>query len=117
MIGCRLLIDGTKVGALDLFSDTPGALTQRSVDQSAILASLASVAIMTVRARGEAANLTKALDNSRAIGKAVGLIMAARKIDDEQAFQVLRRTSQELNMKLSLVAEEIVRGQSQQAHR
>ncbi|WP_286960262.1 MULTISPECIES: GAF and ANTAR domain-containing protein [Arsenicicoccus] len=117
MIGCRLLIDGTKVGALDLFSDTPGALTQRSVDQSAILASLASVAIMTVRARGEAANLTKALDNSRAIGKAVGLIMAARKIDDEQAFQVLRRTSQELNLKLSLVAEEIVRGQSQQAHR
>lgn len=117
MIGCRLLIDGTKVGALDLFADQPGALTQRSVDQAAIMASLASVAIMTVRARGEAANLTRALDNSRAIGKAVGLIMAARKVDDDEAFQVLRKTSQDLNMKLSLVAEEIVRGQTQQARR
>ncbi|WP_050346804.1 GAF and ANTAR domain-containing protein [Arsenicicoccus sp. oral taxon 190] len=117
MIGCRLLADGEKVGALDLFSDTPGALGEAALDQAAVLASVASVAIMSVRARYEAANLRRALDNSREIGKAVGLLMAAHKVDDERAFQILRRTSQDLNVKLATVAQEVVRGQAAQSRR
>lgn len=117
IIGCRLIVDGTKVGALDLFSDTPGALTQQSVDQATVLAAVASSAIATVRARHEAEHLARALDSSRQIGKAIGLLMAAHKVGDEQALAILRHTSQTLNVKLALVADEIVQGQSLQARR
>lgn len=113
-IGYRLFVDGDKVGALNLFADVPGALTERSADQGAVLASFASVALMAVRAREEAATLRLGLQSNREIGKAVGLLMAAHHMGAEQAFGVLRRTSQELNMKLTQVAEEVVRGQEQQ---
>ncbi len=48
-IGYRLLLDGDKVGALNVFSDTPGALTSRSADVGAVIASFASVALMAIR--------------------------------------------------------------------
>ena len=47
-------------------------------------------------------------------GKAVGLLMAAHRVDADEAFELLRSTSQDLNMKLSHVAEQVVRGQESQ---
>ena len=38
--------------------------------------------------------------------------MARSNLDDEQAFQLLRRASQRLNVKLTKVAEQIVEGTS-----
>ena len=113
-IGYRLLLDGDKVGALNVFADTPNALTARSADTGAIIASFASVAIMAIRAREEAATLRQGLQSNREIGKAVGLLMAAHRIGGEEAFELLRRTSQELNMKLTQVAAQVVDGQEGQ---
>ena len=113
-IGYRLLLDGDKVGALNVFADTPNALTARSADTGAIIASFASVAIMAIRAREEAATLRQGLQSNREIGKAVGLLMAAHRIGGEEAFELLRRTSQELNMKLTHVAAQVVDGQEGQ---
>jgi transcriptional regulator with GAF, ATPase, and Fis domain len=113
-IGYRLLLDGDKVGALNLFSDTPGGLTERSADTGAVIASFASVALMAIRAREEAATLRQGLQSNREIGKAVGLLMSAHRISGEVAFNLLRTTSQELNMKLSQVAHQVVHGQESQ---
>jgi hypothetical protein len=113
-IGYRLLLDGGKVGALNIFADEPGCLTERSADQGAVLASFASVALMALRAREEAATLRLGLQSNREIGKAVGLLMAAHRVDAQEAFELLRRTSQDLNMKLTHVAEQVVRGQESQ---
>jgi transcriptional regulator with GAF, ATPase, and Fis domain len=113
-IGYRILLEGDKVGALNLFSDTPGGLTASSADVGAVIASFASVAIMAMRAREEAATLRKGLQSNREIGKAVGLLMAAHHITGQQAFELLRSTSQELNMKLALVASQVIEGQESQ---
>ena len=113
-IGYRLLLDGEKAGALNVFSDTAGALTSRSADIGAVIASFASVALMAIRAREEAATLRQGLQSNREIGKAVGLLMAAHHITGEQAFELLRSTSQELNMKLTRVASQIIDGQESQ---
>jgi len=45
MAGFRLRRDGEKVGALNVFSDTPGALTQHSLDQAIVLTAFASIAM------------------------------------------------------------------------
>ncbi len=113
-IGYRLLLDGDKVGALNLFSDTPGGLSERSADTGAVIASFASVALMAIRAREEAASLRLGLQSNREIGKAVGLLMAAHHISGEEAFELLRSTSQDLNMKLAHVASQVVQGQETQ---
>ncbi len=113
-IGYRLLLDGDKVGALNLFSDVPGGLTERSADTGAVIASFASVALMAIRAREEAATLRQGLSSNREIGKAVGLLMAAHHINGQEAFELLRNTSQELNMKLAQVASQVIEGQESQ---
>lgn len=113
-IGYRLLLDGDKVGALNLFSDTPGGLTKKSADVGAVIASFASVALMAIRSREQAATLRRGLQSNREIGKAVGLLMAAHHVSGDEAFEMLRSTSQELNMKLTQVASQIIEGQESQ---
>ncbi|HSU73541.1 MAG TPA: GAF and ANTAR domain-containing protein [Terrabacter sp.] len=113
-IGYRLLLDGDKVGALNLLSDVPHGLTAKSADVGAVIASFASVAIMAIRAREEAATLRQGLQSNREIGRAVGLLMAAHHISGDEAFELLRSTSQELNMKLAKVASQIIEGQESQ---
>lgn len=57
----------------------------------------------------EAANLRRALDHSRDIGAAVGVLMALRKVTRDEAFDLLRRASQDQNRKLSTLALDVLR--------
>ncbi|MEO9151083.1 MAG: GAF and ANTAR domain-containing protein [Lapillicoccus sp.] len=106
--GFRMVVGGVKVGALNLFSDRAGALTEASVDQGIILASFAAVAITAVRDREQAASLSQGLASNREIGKAIGLMMAFHKVSDTQAFDLLRRASQDMNLKLAEVARQVI---------
>ncbi len=69
-----------------------------------LLATHASLALASTRAvtRGQllADQLNRALDSRDAIGQAKGILMARRGINAEEAFDVLRRTSQDLNVRL-----------------
>jgi GAF domain-containing protein len=106
--GFRLVIDDRKAGALNLFSDTPGGFTQTAIDQAAVLAAFASVAMAAVSNRETADSLRAGLASNREIGKAVGLMMAFHKVSDEEAFEILKKASQDMNVKLADVAREVV---------
>lgn len=108
MAGFRLLDSDGKAGALNLFSDTPGTLTRQSVDQAALVVSFASVALLAAAEKRTALTLRAGLESNREIGKAIGLLMAFHQVDDEAAFAILKRTSQDMNLKLAEVAREIV---------
>jgi hypothetical protein len=108
MIGYRLLTGERKAGALNIFSDDPGALTAQSADMGAVMAGFASVALAGAAHHERAENLKRGLESNREIGKAIGLIMATHKIDDDEAFNVLRKTSSELNVKLAEVARRVI---------
>ncbi|MBV9831413.1 MAG: GAF and ANTAR domain-containing protein, partial [Marmoricola sp.] len=85
MAGFRIRLDGTKVGALNVFSDQAGALDQRSLDQCSMLAAFASVTLAALERGEEATTLRRGLESNREIGKAIGLLMAMHGIGDEQA--------------------------------
>ena len=53
--------------------------------------------------------LRQALQSNRTTGTAVGIVMTRYDLDQERAFQVLVRTSQQCNRKLHDIAEELVR--------
>ena len=108
MAGFRLVVDERKVGALNLFSDRPSALTGASVDQAAVLASFASVALMAAAREEQSATLRDGLASNREIGKAVGLMMAFHKVGDQEAFEILRKASQDMNVRLAEVAQQVV---------
>jgi hypothetical protein len=73
---------------------------------SAILASAASWATTEVTNT----HLRQALDSRDLIGQAKGILMARQGIGSEEAFDILRRGSQRMNVKLRVVAEEIIGG-------
>ena len=110
----RLPVDRAKVGALNLFSDTANAFDTASIERAMLLATFATVAT-TAAARGEdAAALRRGLATNRAIGKAVGMLMVLNDLSDDDAFDMLRRTSQDTNVKVADVAVEFVRHRSAQ---
>jgi GAF domain-containing protein len=98
-----------RMGALNLYSLTPGALDARDRDLALVLAAHASTALAATQACEaadlEAAQLREALRSRDVIGQAKGILMERRGISAQEAFDVLRRTSQDLNVKLALVAE------------
>jgi len=108
MAGFRIRQDAEKVGALNIFSDTAGALTDHSLDQAIMLTAFASVTLAALDRGEEAATLQRGLESNREIGKAMGLLMAVHGIDDDQAFKMLSTVSQEMNIKLAQVAKRIL---------
>lgn len=108
MAGFRLRHEGAKVGALNVFSDTAGGLDESSLNQASLLTSFASVALVAMDAGEEAGTLRRGLQSNREIGKAVGLLMATHGLDDQAAFDLLARVSQEMNLKVADVAAQVV---------
>ncbi|QNG20654.1 GAF and ANTAR domain-containing protein [Rhodococcus triatomae] len=108
VMGFRLLVDDRKVGALNLFSDTPGTFGSEAADAAALLTSFASVAVAAAAHGEQARSLREGLASNREIGKAIGLLMALHHFDDDAAFDLLRRTSQSMNVKIAEVARRVV---------
>lgn len=108
MAGLRLRQGGERVGALNVFSDTAGALSEHSLDQAIMITAFASVALAALERGEEATTLRRGLESNREIGKAVGLLMVLHDLDDERAFQMLAKVSQEMNVKVAEVAAQVV---------
>lgn len=54
------------------------------------------------------AHLEAALKTNRRIGMAIGILMGVRRIGEREAFELLRQASSRRNMKLRLVAEDVI---------
>ena len=107
MLGYQLMDGLGSRAAFNVFSDTPGALTKESVDVGAVLASFTSVVLAASERQATAENLRRGLESNREIGKAIGLLMAAHKVSDEEAFQILKSASSRTNTKLAALASKI----------
>jgi transcriptional regulator with GAF, ATPase, and Fis domain len=98
-------------GALNIYSRAREGFDVNSRDLAFLLATHASLALEIAHARealagatDTVANLGHALDGRTVIGQATGILMARRKLTAEQAFNVLKRASQNRNVKLSRLA-------------
>jgi hypothetical protein len=87
--------------ALNLYSATPDAYD----DDARTMAGLFGVqASMLLYGAETAAHLQRAVDSRDVIGQAKGILMERFKVDDEGAFTMLVKSSQDTNMKLIAVA-------------
>jgi len=114
-MGFRILVDKRKTGALNLFSDTAGVFDTESAGQAVTLASFASVAINAVAQGEDVSTLRRGLLSNREIGKAVGMLMMLHGVDEQEAFDILRRYSQDMNIKLADVARTVIESRGKPA--
>ena len=96
-----------ELGALQLFSTEPHAFPDDTVDEVLGIAAQAAVALSAVT-KYEA--LQFGLVRRTMIGQATGILMERYSLDSSQAFEVLRRTSQETNRKVIDLAMELIGG-------
>jgi GAF domain-containing protein len=99
-------------GAVNLYARYPSAFGVVDRAKGVILASLASVALTAAHSLEDEErrieNLHSALSSREIIGQAQGILMERERIAADQAFDVLRRASQYLNIKLREVAQTLV---------
>jgi hypothetical protein len=96
-------------GALNIYSRDPNRLGDEvHRDRALLLAAHASLAVANMEAVRLADlrefQLRQALETRDVIGQAKGILMHRRGIDADEAFDLLRRTSQDLNIKLAELA-------------
>ncbi len=105
MLCVRLYVDEDNLGALNLYSRRVNGFD--ASQQAEALALAAHVAIALTAAR-EIEHLHDSVASRTVIGQAQGILMERFDIDSGRAFDVLRRVSQDKNVRLHKVAAELI---------
>lgn len=101
----QMFIAGETVGALNVYSEQPGAFSAESRNFGLIFAAHTSVAWNSARREEQ---FQRALSSRDMIGQAKGMIMERYGVNAVQAFELLRRLSQDSNVPLIQIATELV---------
>jgi transcriptional regulator with GAF, ATPase, and Fis domain len=101
----QMFVVGETMGALNVYAERPQAFDQASRDIGIIFAAHSSVAWNSAR-RDE--QFKRALASRDTIGQAKGMIMERYGVDAVRAFELLRKLSQDSNVPLVQVAEQLV---------
>lgn len=112
ILSTPLIVDGKPVGVLNLYARTPRAFSAVDRQLAELLAGQAAIAVTAaLRHYDEVTlsdNLRIALSSRSVIDQAMGIVMAQRRCDPEEAFGTLRTISQRRNIKLRNIAAELV---------
>jgi hypothetical protein len=107
MASFRLFLTEDRRAALNFYAAKPQAFDQLALGVGALFASYASLALLNDLHRDKVMHLTRALESSREIGTAMGILMARELCTQEQAFDMLRQASQHTHRKLRDIAAEV----------
>jgi hypothetical protein len=104
--GLRLFESERSVGALNLYSANVGALA----DISFLTALFAHQARTAIAYALQVEQLSQAITSRQRIGQAVGVLMERYQLSEDRAFGYLARVSQNSNIKVRDLADEVVSG-------
>lgn len=104
MICLRLFVDGDTLGALNLYSKATDAFDDQAAVVGSVFAAHAAVALFSALHDEQ---MEEALQSRDVIGQAKGVLMAREGVGPDEAFDMLRRASQRVNVKLRDVARQI----------
>jgi GAF domain-containing protein len=106
MLCLRLFTSTELVGGLNLYSKEIDAFDEDDAYTGTYLAAHIAVAVAATQ---QSEGIRIGALNRTIIGQAQGILMERYKIDAEEAFNVMRRVSQDNNIKVIRVADELVR--------
>ncbi|HTZ43331.1 MAG TPA: ANTAR domain-containing protein [Jatrophihabitans sp.] len=108
VLSCSLADGGHRNLALTFYSAAAGQLAAVDPDVIGTVIGGCAMALAAAEQRHRADNLEHALESSRRIGVAVGVLMANRRVSEQDALEALKATSQRTNRKLRELAEDVV---------
>ncbi len=94
MLSFRLFVEGDTMGALHMYSKQQAAFADSDRAVGAVFAAHAGVALSTAIERHQ---LTEALKSRDVIGQAKGILMERENVTADEAYEILRRSSQNVN--------------------
>jgi GAF domain-containing protein len=106
VLSIHLFTDHRVLGALNLYYEAHDDFSDDEIEVAKVVAAHASVALAKVRSERD---LWRAIDSRHLIGQAQGMLMERFKLSSEKSFAVLRRYSQQHNIKLHEVAGGLIR--------
>jgi hypothetical protein len=93
---------------MNLYSTVEHAFTEEDQMLASLLASLGAVVVDASR---QQAHLRAAIESRQVIGEAIGIIKAQGGVSSDQAFVMLSKASQRMNLKLRELARRIADGE------
>lgn len=108
-LAVRLWTSQSALGALNLYACSPHGFDPDALAAAEVLGRHASIALYSAK---QEESLRQAIDARTLIGRAQGILMERFSLDDQGAFEVLRRHSQNTNTKLNEVARILVRSRT-----
>lgn len=105
----RLFTHGGTLGALNLYSCQPDTFGAEAHEEGSALAAHLAVAVASAQ---EVAHLRIGLDSRTVVGQATGMLMERYGLDPVAAFALLTRLSSTENVKLRVVAAQVVAGRT-----
>lgn len=109
MASYRLFLSEGVRGALNFYSADAQAFDELALSVGAMFAGYASLTLLNELHQDKVMHLERALESSREIGTAMGILMARELCTQEQAFDRLRTASQHTHRKLREIAGEVNR--------
>jgi len=106
LLACRIPTPGDRLGALNMYSTRPHAFGTDSEVLAVAYTTHIGIALSSI---DKEHNLRRALESREAIGQAMGILMERHRITASQAFDLMVHVSQQNNVKLRAVADELVR--------
>jgi GAF domain-containing protein len=103
-----MLEEENTIGALNMYSRKPAAFAPLDLAVLDELATHAAIALTLAASRDQNENLRRALESNRTVGVAIGILMTRKLTTRQQAFDLLRITSQHSHTKLHDVAEYVI---------
>ncbi len=104
-VSYRLFSSDKELGALNLYGKEAHAFTEEDIHDGQALAAHVGVALAAAR---EVEQLENAVSGRTVIGQATGILMERFDLDADRAFSVLGRMSQQNNVKIRELAQQIV---------
>jgi len=105
VLSLKLFSEGSSLSALNFYAESPGVFDDESVELAVVFAAHTTVAWNILRREDQ---FHSALASRDVIGQAKGILMERFDIDAYEAFELLRRLSQESNMRLVEIAQRLV---------
>lgn len=107
MLSCRLALDVAPrhtLGGLNMYSTSRNAFTD---DDKMLALLLASLGAVVVDASRQQVHLRAAIESRQVIGEAIGILRAQQGVSSQEAFEILSRASQRMNIKVRDLAQRI----------
>lgn len=109
IVSLHIPMAGVERAALSFYAPAPAAFNDLDIGTAWIFAPFAGLAVQNAVNARKVEQLEIALQSSRQIGTAVGILMARHLLTGDEAFARMSRASQQLNRKLREIAEWVER--------